>query len=497
MTSHNSRSLIINAILLGTGIFFLTTNFVIGIQKPIWLDEIATVLTISVSSISKLVSNLYSGCDTNPPLYFIVALVVTKMTSLTVIVLKLVSLVFALTGLFIFYHEFKARIRLESFLLCLLGIAVSTFFSQYLTTEIRAYSLFFALSFLLLTQYRKISTVERINVGKMLSFALIIMLFLYVHYFALFYVVMLVIFEMCYSVPEGRLNVLLAAMIALIAYAPWIGGIVNQLKAVHYTSWQPTPSILQVLDTPHYFFGYPLLIFLVICALAMVFRRKVGTSAFFHEQNKREIILLGLFALLPLFIYLLSMFIPIVFTQRYFVPSYVSMLILLALLINDFLPDRSYLIAALLVLFTAIGVHKLVAYKNNVESLKAKLEHDLKLNSEGIPIVCESPYVFYPLDFYAQREGNSHFYLVLDKESAQAAGSVRNAIFDYYWNSRLKEVYELPRVVEWNDFSKSFNEFFVIDEMNRMLFERRIGNDPRYIVQRMKDNGIFRVIKTN
>ena len=70
-----------------------------------------------------------------------------------------------------------------------------------------------------------------------------------------------------------------------------------------------------------------------------------------------------MFALLPLFIYLLSMFIPIVFTQRYFVPSYVSMLILLALLINDFLPDRSYLIAALLVLFTAIGVHKLVAYK--------------------------------------------------------------------------------------------------------------------------------------
>ena len=44
----------------------------------------------------------------------------------------------------------------------------------------------------------------------MLSFALIIMLFLYVHYFALFYVVILVIFEMYYSVPEGRLNVLLA-----------------------------------------------------------------------------------------------------------------------------------------------------------------------------------------------------------------------------------------------------------------------------------------------
>ena len=93
--------------------------------------------------------------------------------------------------------------------------------------------------------------------------------------------------------------------------------------------------------------------------------------------------------------------------------------------------------------------------------------------------------------------GTPIFIWCLIRRAHKRLGLSRNAIFDYYWNSRLKEVYELPRVVEWNDFSKSFNEFFVIDEMNRMLFERRIGNDPRYIVQRMTDNGIFRVIKTN
>lgn len=496
MTSYNSKKFLINGSLIGLGIFFLTYNFVIGVQKPVWLDEIATFLTISVSSISKLISNLYSGCDTNPPVYFVIAFVVSKMTSLTVIVMKFLSLVFALAGLVVFYRGYRDRIRLESFLLCFLGIAISSFFSQYLTTEIRAYSLFFALSFLLLAQYRKISTLERINVVPMLSYALIIALLLYVHYFSLFYVALLVIFEICYSVPRRRLNVLLASVVALIAYAPWIGGILNQLKAVHYTSWQPPPSVMELLGIPHYFFGYPLLLTFLICVPAIVSRRGVGTSAFFHAQNRREIILLGLFAFLPLFIYLLSLFLPIVFTQRYFVPSYVSMLILLALLVNDFLPDHSYLVVALIVLFTAIGMHKLITYKANVESLKAELEHDLKLNSEGIPIVCESPHIFYPLDFYALREGNSHFYLVLDEESARAVGNVRNAIFDYYWNSRLREVYGLLRVIEWNDFRNSFNEFYVINERNRMLFEHRIENDRHYVVQPTTDDSIFRVIKT-
>ena len=43
----------------------------------------------------------------------------------------------------------------------------------------------------------------------------------------------------------------------------------------------------------------------------------------------------------------------------------------------------------------------------------------------------------------------------------------------------------------------SFNEFLVIDEKNRMLFEHRIENDPQYAVQRIKDSNVVRVIKTN
>ena len=454
MTSHNSKNLIINSALLSAGLFFIIWNFVIGVQKPVWLDEVATFLTIGVPDIGRLVSNLYGGCDTNPPLYFIAAFVTAKMFGLTVTVLKLLSLVFALGGLLVFYRAFRDRIKLQSFLLCLLGISVSSFFSQYLTTEIRSYSLFFALSFLLLSHYRTISTLERIHVGQILFYALIIILLLHVHYFSLVYVALLLIFEVCYSAPKRRFNVLLSAMIALIVYAPWIGGIVNQLKGVHYTSWQQAPSVIQLLNMPHYFLGYPLLIVLIVCVAALSFRRDAAASAFSDKQNRGEIFLLGLFSLLPFFLYVLSLFLPIVFTQRYFVPSYVSMLILIALLANEFLQERSYLVVALMILFTAMGVRTLVIYKNNVDSLKAALEQDLKLNAEGIPVVCESPHIFFPLDFYAVQRGSSHFYLVLDEESARANGSVRNAVFDYYWNSRLKEVYALPRVTEWNDFPK-------------------------------------------
>ena len=111
MATYTLKNLVINVMLLAMGIFFLICNFIIGVQKPVWLDEINTFLTIGVSSIAKLVSNIYSGCDTNPPLYFVIAFAVTKITSLTVIVLKLLSLFFALAGLIIFYTGYADRMK--------------------------------------------------------------------------------------------------------------------------------------------------------------------------------------------------------------------------------------------------------------------------------------------------------------------------------------------------------------------------------------------------
>ena len=107
-------------------------------------------------------------------------------------------------------------------------------------------------------------------------------------------------------------------VVAIIAYVPWIGGIVNQLKAVHYTSWQPPPNVMDLLVCHTTFSAIPCSLYSSFLRWHDCFAARLAQAHSFLNRAGEKSFLLGLFALLPFFLYLLSLFLPIVFHAALF-----------------------------------------------------------------------------------------------------------------------------------------------------------------------------------
>jgi len=107
-----------------------------------------------------------------------------------------------------------------------------------------------------------------------------------------------------------------------------------------------------------------------------------------------------------------------------------------------------------------------------------KLDYFLQLDNSGLPVICESPHIFYPLWYYSDKNYN----LVLDWESSNVEGNVKNSVFDYYGNLRAKKIYDLKLVLIWSEFINLHDKFYIINEKGRMLFENRITDYNDYTI---------------
>ena len=90
-------------------IILLIAEIFIGIQKPLWYDEIATLKVIRVPTLYELISLCYNGADTNPPLYFIVLWLLRQIFGENIIMFRIFSSVLAISGTFIFFNFFKKK----------------------------------------------------------------------------------------------------------------------------------------------------------------------------------------------------------------------------------------------------------------------------------------------------------------------------------------------------------------------------------------------------
>ncbi|MEJ5305672.1 MAG: hypothetical protein WHV63_06970 [Ignavibacteria bacterium] len=452
--------------------------------RPFWLDEIYTLLQINVPNILILLSNFYQGTDTNPPFYFLFFYALKNYFQIEEKYFRLISYIFTTSGIALLYFNPLLKKYREEVLIITL---VSPFILFYLSSEVRAYPLIFFLGsvLLLIISRDNISSIKKHSL-----IALICFLLLFTHYYSLFYVLVIFIVQIKSLLGQRKYKEIFIYLMPVLIFIIWIPAIQNQIKSVNSYFWQNKVSLNQLILFPKFFFGKTLLVvipFLIFSLFNFTFKDKFRYMIKYQEFY---IILLG-WLLIPYIIGLLSFFIDIPFVERYFTLSFFPFVIGIVYIIPDKINIRWLQITLMSLIL--INIWNIFVNYKKIEKEKEILNKRLSLLQKG-NVICESPHVFYPLNYYSKNQGIYRAYFVLDLESASIKGNIKNALFDYYGNKYLRKYFYLPQVLEWNELNKKLNQFFIIDEPNRMFFEYRILNRSDYKLNEIEKN-IFWVQK--
>ena len=481
--------------ILGISLVFFIVNLLIGLFKPLWLDEVASLNLLNAGSIGKIIHNFYIGADTNPPLYFLIIYLLRDFSKSDILI-KVFSLVLCLGGLLVLFKLLERYVSYQTLIISFFVLSISYFFSQYLIVEIRPYSLFFFLTSLFIYQYHKIVVSSSNTLFSYVKVTIISVALLYTHYFWLFYICIILMYTFFISDKRIKIGLIISLSLSIIFFIPWLGAIHNQMTITRGTFWQEIPDLFDILTYPKFYIGHFLFLLLVLGLIfSLVFKKNIYRQNIIKNRNFFFLILL--LAVFPLLNYILVVFNYSVSEPRYYIPTYISFIIVMSIIIDSLdLVGKKALLSILVMVISFYGSIKIAKYYNLEKNRETELNYFLGLNTVGLPIACESPHMFFPLNYYAEGKGNSNFYFILDQKSAHKKGNVKNALFDYYGMHNLKTVFHSLNIIDINKFKKKYKDFYFINEQNRMIFENRFKYNINYSVHLIKNN-VYEIKRLN
>jgi len=452
--------------------FLLTLSFYLGLEKRLWLDEIFTLIYTNVSSFSILVKNIPISGDLNPPFYYLIIFIVRNVFPESIITYRIVSALIALFGLFYLVFLFKNHFKAKNSFIVILLLSISWFYSLYLFIEIRSYGLIFLFFVVFTIFWFKILENNLIKKNDYLGLGLTVLFLFYTHYFSFVYVFPLLI---VLGYKKNNKEIYFSLLLIFLFSLPLIYILKNQLEVFHGTTWQEIPSLYQIISLPFTFWGK--LFFLVITILHLVNYHKVKKIYLKIFADKNLMLFLYIVFFIPIFVFILSRFSLMVFVERYFILTFIGLAILIGIIVDGLVFESKHK-ALFLVIFICLGFYYNAKFNYVNKETNEKLDYFLQLDNSGLPVICESPHIFYPLWYYSDKNYN----LVLDWESSNVEGNVKNSVFDYYWNLRAKKIYDLKLVLIWSEFINLHDKFYIINEKGRMLFENRITDYNDYTI---------------
>lgn len=452
--------------------------FILSNSKPAWLDEISTIEHTSNGSILNLISNLYNGADSNPPLYYLLISIIFKYINQSLLLGRLFSFSAFLLGIFFIRKLLNPREYLGFYL----TIMTSTYLLFYLSNEIRAYSLLFMLATLFLIIY----TSRIRQIVKSILIAIIWTLLLYTHYYSIFYFFAFFCIEFLHTVKSKKYFELIFLFIPILLFLPWIPAIINQLDVFKGFFWQDRPTLYRFLKYPYFFLGGSSLLL-----ISLVFRLD-NLKAEFKLKKKFYLILLS-WLMIPLTVGILTKYLNLVYVERYFTISIIPLLIIIPKVISYYKMKIMTLFLFIYILsFSTINIYnKMLEFENQ----NKKLTKYLKLSRKGKDVFCESPHVFYQLKYYSKMLKIKQPFLVLDKSSAFSAGNVKNSAFDFYGNLSLKNKFNFKNILIWDEIKDTINSFYLINEKGRMFFENILVNNKKFTITDVDDE--IKLIRRN
>jgi len=88
---------------------YLTILFLAIVSKPIWLDEALTYFQVSSKDWMSFISSFEYGINLMPYSYFILLWLIDKISSLTILTLRLPSLIFFIATIIYTHHLLSCR----------------------------------------------------------------------------------------------------------------------------------------------------------------------------------------------------------------------------------------------------------------------------------------------------------------------------------------------------------------------------------------------------
>ncbi|MFI3237228.1 MAG: hypothetical protein R3Y47_04265 [Lachnospiraceae bacterium] len=224
---------------------------VFAFDDAVWGDEAFTMIILRMNWIELIQT---AAADVHPPLYYIIAKLITMIFGLNVTVLKTISIIpVTLTmilgatlvkDLFGGDNGYKKYIPL--FFISTIALAPGLF---YYALELRMYtwSLFFVTYVGLLAYDLFLNTV---STKRVVLLSILGLCAAYTHYFSLISVAIIYSYLFIALLWKNKMNYKICiqiSIISIIGYLPWVGVFYKQCKTVHANYWIPEFSLWDVL----------------------------------------------------------------------------------------------------------------------------------------------------------------------------------------------------------------------------------------------------------
>jgi len=367
----------------------------------------------------------------------------------------------------------------------------------HLALQLRTYALFFLITTAcILTQQRLMKNHRR---ADLVLVAILYCLLVLVHTFGIVYVLCIGLSAIISTAVDDRSaakSSLLAMVPALLAFSCWLPFLLMQMDVSKPYSWMPLPGILELARSA---FPSPRSVLLglgeIACLAGLLpwYLRTRGAGS--HVGNLRWLatdrssqsfrfacLLLLSISLFAILAWAISRTMFPFFLARYFTPNlligFALSLALCELLVElckreISRPRPEALVGMLAVAFPALLAVTLF-YRTPVSphipctSAEGDFFED-RFVRDGVPIVVESPHVWFPRTYYSQNRSLYRFPLDWDVVLKFPSRPTNNAT-DFNIMQRFKRFFGVSGALSTEDIIREYPQFLVVSESNRAWF---------------------------
>lgn len=347
----NSSSKIILGLVLLTYAYLGITH---SNHQGFWHDEIYTLTFLKGISVYNFEGSVWSGIDGvfnveycknllnrdeffsnfrtqilhegHPPLYFVFLKIWSYLFGITEVTLRSFSLFCGLLSFIILFYVFLKQTKKKYVVWAAFIMLITNPFLFYFFTEARMYALAFLFASLSLKYWLEYSEKRKIKSYSFLYFSLSSVALLYTHYYGLFFLSSLAIFEM---IKYGMKKSIFNHAIAVLLFTPWGLAIKAQL-GFHNVHW--TDGSVSFLDSLSGF--YTSIVNLLISPMGKPFVYETTLASFFIllsgffllKKNKK--FLLSILGVIVVYFIQVFLFDQIIDHHSILVPRYYIFLLL-------------------------------------------------------------------------------------------------------------------------------------------------------------------------